>query len=1076
MPTLLELFRTQNLTSGVTAEVTYDIRDSKKIPVTSINPLVQQTGVRVLNFTRDRFSERLSETLLEQELTGVRVLRAASAPVLYGTEIVRISTRTTNILDDMKASTGGTGSDGLIGGLINRAEKVGTKVLSKLGIELPQLLIPTRIALNDKFKKGLEPNTPVTLAEIKKDGAGSLVGRFLAQNINGTPSQIGRSLTNSVIKGAKSSVRKLLFGTRKEGGQNMAEKNDAIFQLFDSKTTYSSYLDEQNPEILGRKDLSSYMEAAIIAAERTAKISLRRKPETYSQNLGWFEEDEIGRNDLSSELALRQQSIDDGNFGGSIYEDKSNLPGSMPVAKVGNDLIKVPTFPSKARSNKYFWRENGNGSRYSELHTVVRQSGQAVAEPGLIAAYEQGLQYPYQDFGKAILPEQLYRNRALKDGTTLAGPNSTITSDAYGINNGSDAVNLTRVGNQTTADFVILKLGNIQFRATITGLTETFSPSWDSAKFIGNPFSYYTYSGIERSLSFNFKVFSLSCEEHNNAWEKLETLATKVYPFGRLAYGVKPPIINFTMSDLFKSRTVFIESLTYTTDDNTPWTISDGMTAPQIIDVAITLKFIEVNGAEGDIYDLARDTNCRVMPKTPAQQIIQKAGTQDQSKITDAEPSADGGGTSTPIANSDGSTGNTPSVNEGSGNSTTPTTSGGGTPTNTPVDIQPIDGSGIDEIDTNDDLVPIIPSSTGGTASSTGLGNAPTTSGVPAQSTTNVSSKRLKRIPLSTRSRGPQKTFDDSPTPAPTPTPTVVSPTNVPSKDLAPLPQVESNLGGIQVQPNFEIPKPTEASSDMSVNDNVDINPNPSLQPIDNDEQFTPIPKKDRNTSSSTVVKPKEKPVSNIGTIAQKNQGMTPPNPTVSTPQNTNVSTVRTDGGGVPTKEAENYFQTIVQVRTLTTEEQDGVGATPLNANKEDREKRSNNYKRKNKNSSDPYRNAGGQKSELKPFVEQAASPGDITSISYSEDRSVMYVDFFGGTSLEISNLEGFIPGSVTNQNIIPNSQYPNIVGNQKSDAFIFLTTNPGVKKFLQMRDAARKAYRQGELPGTFGLAYKAGI
>lgn len=1090
MPTLLELFRTQNLTSGVTAEVAYDVRDSKDIPVTSSNPFIQQTGVRALNFTRDRFSDRLTETLLEQELTGVRVLRAASEPILYGTEIVRISTRTTNILDDMKASTGGTGSDGLIGGLINRVEKVGTKVLSKLGITFPQLLIPTRIALNDKFKAGLEPNTPVTLAEIKKDGAGSLVGRFLAQNINGTPSQIGRSLTNSVIKGAKNSVRKLLFGTRKEGGQNMAEKNDAIFQLFDSKTTYSSYVDEQNPEILGRKDLSSYMEAAIIAAERVAKIPLRRTPETYSQNLGWFEEDEIGRNDLSSELALRQQSIDDGNFGGSIYEDKGNLPGSMPVAKVGNDLIKVPTFPSKARSNKYFWRENGNGSRYSELHKVVRQPGQTVAEPGLIAAYEQGLQYPYQDFGKAILPEQLYRNRALKDGTTLAGPNSTITSNAYGINNGSDAVNLTRVGNQTPADFVILKLGNIQFRATITGLNETFSPSWDSNKFIGNPFNYYTYSGIERSLSFNFKVFSLSCEEHNNAWEKLETLATKVYPFGRLAYGVKPPIINFTMSDLFKSRTVFIESLSYTTDDNTPWTISDGMTAPQIIDVAITLKFIEVNGAEGNIYDLARDLNCKIMPKTPAQQIMQKAGTQDQSIITDAEPSPDGGGTSTPIANSDGSTGNTPSINEGSGNSTTPTTSGGGTPTNTPVNIQPIDSTGIEEIDTDglDGGFTPIPSTTSttstttttsGTPSTTGLGNTtpsttPTTSGNSTQSTTNVPSKRLKRIPLSTHKRGPQKTFDDTPTPAPTPTPTVVSPANVPSKDLAPLPQVESNLGGIQPQPNFEIPKPIEGSSDMSVNDNVDINPNPSLQPIDNDEQFTPIPKKDRSTSSSTVVKPKEKPISNIGTNYQRNQGMTPPNPTVSTPQNTNVSTVD-EAPDINTSNAVDYYETRVRPNTHIYESKDGVGMWPLNASGDDREVRSKKWKRKNK-TSDPYRNVGGQTSELKPFVEQASSTGDITDIRYSEDRSVMYVDFFGGTSVEISNLEGFIPGSVTNPNIIPNKDYPNIVGNQKSDAFIFVTTNPGVKKFLKMRDAARKAYRNGEAPGTFGLSYKAGI
>ena len=31
------------------------------------------------------------------------------------------------------------------------------------------------------------------------------------------------------------------------------------------------------------------------------------------------------------------------------------------------------------------------------------------------------------------------------------------------------------------------------FRGTITGLSETISPSWDSAKFSGNPFDFYTY-------------------------------------------------------------------------------------------------------------------------------------------------------------------------------------------------------------------------------------------------------------------------------------------------------------------------------------------------------------------------------------------------------------------------------------------------------------------------------------------------------------------------------------------------------------------------------------------------------
>jgi hypothetical protein len=844
MPTLLELFRTQNIQAGVTAEVVYDVRDSKRIPVTSINPLIQQTGVRALNFTRNRFSERLSETLLEQELTGVRVLRAASEPVLYGTEIVRISTRTTNILDDMKASTGGTGSDGLIGGLINRAEKVGTKVLSKLGIELPQLLIPTRIALNDKFKKGLEPNTMVTLAEIKKDGAGSLVGRFLAQNINGTPSQIGRNLVGSAITGAKNSVRKLLFGTRKEGGQNLAEKNDAIFQLFDSETPYTKYLDADNSEILGRKDLSSVLETMITAAERTSLLlgpgntpSPRQNRQTYTQATQWNSELESDRNDLSTELVTRQFRIDNDTFGGSEYEDRSNLPGSMPVGPNG---VRVPTFPSKLRSNKYFWKENGNGSPYSKVNIGAVTVGNEIVEPGLIAAFENGLQYPYNDFGKAVLPEQLYRNKSLTDGTNLAGPNSTITSK-YGMQNGSDAVNLTEVGQQNPdADFVFLKIGNIQFRATITSLTETFSPSWDSNKFIGNPYNYYTYSGIERSLSFNFKVYSLSCEEHNIAWDKLETLAKKVYPQGRLAYGVKPPIINFTMSNLYKSRTVFIDSLSYTTDDNTPWTISDGMTAPQIIDVAISLKFIEVNGSEGDIYDLARDTNCRVLPKSEAQRVLDKAGGENKQPITDAEPSANGGGTNTPIATSNGNTGNVPSVNEGSANSTTATNSGGGTISDNRVDIGAIDNAGIEEID-NEDTVPLIPPST--------------TSGISTQTTTNLTPRNLNRLPINSSGNSVQRT---SPIEARQPV-TPIQPLE--PKSIKPI-EVTNTPNGIKPQSTIPPLKPVPQSE----------------QTIQQSEPTPPI-------EEPKVIVQKTESISNVGTKVQQEHLMTPPSSTTSEPR-----------------------------------------------------------------------------------------------------------------------------------------------------------------------------------------------
>jgi hypothetical protein len=185
----------------------------------------------------------------------------------------------------------------------------------------------------------------------------------------------------------------------------------------------------------------------------------------------------------------------------------------------------------------------------------------------------------------------------------------------------SDSINklgiVTTDATSTTAqDFAPLFFWSIdqgkgvQFRATISGLSETFSPSWDSNRFVGNPFNYYTYTGIERSVQFNFKAFALEVTEQKAMWDKINFLSSLVYPQSYYANSaIAPPFIKFTLGDMYKSKNSFIESLTYTVDDNTPWQISDkeldrsgteydmkGYRLPMIVDVAITIKFLESRG------------------------------------------------------------------------------------------------------------------------------------------------------------------------------------------------------------------------------------------------------------------------------------------------------------------------------------------------------------------------------------------------------------------------------------------------------------------------------------------------
>jgi hypothetical protein len=157
-------------------------------------------------------------------------------------------------------------------------------------------------------------------------------------------------------------------------------------------------------------------------------------------------------------------------------------------------------------------------------------------------------------------------------------------------------------------DFVTLKFWSlikkaaVNFRATISGLSETTSPSWDTNKFIGNPFNFYTYNGVERSVTFSFKVYSLSYDEHIAAWQRLNFLTSLTYPQGYSQNAVYPPFIRFTLGSMFRNKEAYIDSLTYTVDDNSPWDIGiDAQTKdwklPKIINVDITLKLVETIGS-----------------------------------------------------------------------------------------------------------------------------------------------------------------------------------------------------------------------------------------------------------------------------------------------------------------------------------------------------------------------------------------------------------------------------------------------------------------------------------------------
>ena len=260
--TILELFQTQNLANGKTAEETYAIRDIKKeLKNESKNVILNATAFKAQNLLRKRLSVKGKETRFEQEVTGLHALMLLAGPGIYGTEYFRVKTKTTDSRDVMVESTraGVGGNRGLLGGVLKFIKNGPKKLGTLLGAKFPEQMIPSRFVDNPTFKPG-QSDLYDQIAKIKKDSEGNGFGRFLQKNVNGTFEQAGNQVLSGALSAGKKAVETALFGSRKAGAVRLASKPFGK-RYYDVNSLYSDVVDEENNDIKLRKDLSTTFNA-----------------------------------------------------------------------------------------------------------------------------------------------------------------------------------------------------------------------------------------------------------------------------------------------------------------------------------------------------------------------------------------------------------------------------------------------------------------------------------------------------------------------------------------------------------------------------------------------------------------------------------------------------------------------------------------------------------------------------------------------------------------------------------------------------------------------------------------------
>ena len=576
MPTLLELFKTNQLPSqgGKTAEEAYDIQNSKDIRISTSDPLVNNTGFAGARLLRKTLGVRGSETLLEQEVVGTRIIRGLSLPVIYGSDLPRLTLRTTPLLDVMKAGTkGDLGGGGTLGNAIADARDFVNDTL-----KITSNIIPTKIYNDNRIKsKGETQNRMILLADIKGSPSDKLLAELLKGGIGGNLKTIGKQAIGGAINLAKDKIRGKLFGERSKTGFNTAGSNKDGSNI---TVNYGS--------------LDNLIDATIKTDPNTGTKDVGGLMYSKTFNLTFRDDDEPGKLNF----------IDSSEEGGLASKTPEVVKRRFTVPAIMN--LPVGEYEYPLYSDLY------NTIKRNDINDAVNTDGtlkdtEVAGFKTIEEAKEEGEENSpiFGENGVDKFPDKIEltidRNRISADPDRIG---KTIISKQK-IDTKSDGVNQLKVGEEDDKlDFAPLKFKSIptgkttQFRATINGLSETLSPSWDSNKFVGNPFSYHTYTGIERSVSFNFKIFSLNLDEHKIAWEKLNFLTSLVYPQSYFSNSsVAPPFIQFTLGDLYKNKYSFIDSLSYTFDDSTPWEIDEkNYRLPMIIDVAVGLKFIESRG------------------------------------------------------------------------------------------------------------------------------------------------------------------------------------------------------------------------------------------------------------------------------------------------------------------------------------------------------------------------------------------------------------------------------------------------------------------------------------------------
>lgn len=117
------------------------------------------------------------------------------------------------------------------------------------------------------------------------------------------------------------------------------------------------------------------------------------------------------------------------------------------------------------------------------------------------------------------------------------------------------------------------KFVGMAFRAYLSGLSDNYSPEWNEIKYVGRGDRFENYTGVERMISFRFKIAALSRDEMMPIYQKLNYLASNTAPDYNNNL-MRAPLIRLTLGNYLIKQPGRLGALTFTIPDDSPWEIA----------------------------------------------------------------------------------------------------------------------------------------------------------------------------------------------------------------------------------------------------------------------------------------------------------------------------------------------------------------------------------------------------------------------------------------------------------------------------------------------------------------------